>query len=95
MLGAKHVVMGSVGEMGGLITLSAKLVDAESGELIRTSNYDAVQGLSELIISGLNIVALELANKKITSRPKQNSWKNKIEKARIAKEKDEEEANQI
>ena len=65
MLGAKQVVMGSVGEMGGLITLSAKLVDAESGELIRTSNYDAVKGLSELIISGLNIVALELANKAI------------------------------
>ena len=93
MLGAKQVVMGSVGEMGGLITLSAKLVDAESGELIRTSNYDAVKGLSELIISGLNIVALELANKKIPSRPKQNSWENRIEKAGIAKEKAEEEAN--
>ena len=93
MLGAKQVVMGSVGEMGGLITLSAKLVDAESGELIRTSNYNAVQGLRELIISGLNIVALELANKKIPSRPKQNSWKNSIEKAGIAKEIDEAEAN--
>lgn len=83
MLGAEQIVMGSVGEMGGLITLSVKLVDAESGELIKTSNYDAMMGLSELIRDGLNKVALELASIKIPSRisyPQQTRYENGLEK---------------
>ena len=60
ILGANQIILGSIGKIGELYTLSAKLVDVESGELLRASNFDAEDGLSELLQIGLNYVALEL-----------------------------------
>ena len=36
MLGAKQIILGSVGKLGSLFTITAKLVDATSGEMIQT-----------------------------------------------------------
>ena len=36
MLGAKQIILGSVGKLGSLFTITVKLVDATSGEMIRT-----------------------------------------------------------
>ena len=62
MLGAKQIVIGSVGEMGGLYTITAKLVDAETGELIQTSDFDADDGLNQLLKLGLKEIAYELTS---------------------------------
>lgn len=60
ILGATQIVYGSVGRMGTLYTISAKLVDAETGQLLVTSDYDADEGLIELLKLGLKTVAFQL-----------------------------------
>jgi len=61
ILSANQIILGSVGSIGGLYTLSAKLVDVKSGELLITSDFDAENGLRELLQIGLKEVAYELA----------------------------------
>jgi TolB-like protein len=61
LLGATHVLSGSVGKMSDTYyTISAKLVDVSSGELIKTADYDAMKGLSDLIKNGTRIIASSL-----------------------------------
>ena len=60
ILGATQIVYGSIGKIGDLYTISAKLVDAETGKLIRSSDYDADYGLTQLLKYGLMIVANRL-----------------------------------
>ena len=60
ILGANQIILGSIGKIGSLYTLSAKLVDVETGELLITSDFDAESGLSELLQIGLKDIALEL-----------------------------------
>ena len=60
ILGANQIILGSIGKIGGLYTLSAKLVDVESGELLMASDFDAENGLRELLQIGLKEVAYEL-----------------------------------
>ncbi len=60
ILGANQIILGSIGKIGGLYTLSAKLVDVESGELLMASDFDAENGLRELLQIGLKKVAYEL-----------------------------------
>ena len=62
MLGANQIVLGSVAQMGGLFTISVKLVDAESGELIQSSDFDADLGLSQLLKQGLKEIAYDLTS---------------------------------
>ena len=61
ILSANQIILGSVGRIGGLYTISAKLVDVKSGELLITSDFDAENGLRELLQIGLKEVAYELA----------------------------------
>ena len=72
MLGAKQIVLGSVGKIDGLFTISAKLVDAETGESIRSSDFDADNGLSDLLKNGLRKVAYELTDKGLPSNNDKN-----------------------
>ena len=61
ILSANQIILGSVGKIGGLYTLSAKLVDVKSGQLLITSDFDSENGLRELLQKGLKEVAYELA----------------------------------
>ena len=65
ILGATQIVYGSIGKFGNLYTISAKLVDAETGKLIRSSDYDADYGLEQLLKYGLMIVANRLTGNQI------------------------------
>jgi len=61
LLGATHVLSGSVGKMDETyFTISAKLVDVASGELIKTADYDAMKGLPDLIRNGTRSIASSL-----------------------------------
>ena len=60
LLGANQIILGRIGKIGNVFTLSAKLVDVESGELLTSSDFDAKKGLSEFLGEGLENVALEL-----------------------------------
>ena len=61
MLGATHVLLGSVGKMSDTYyTITAKLVATGSGELEKSANYDAENGLSDLMKNGLRNLAKQL-----------------------------------
>ena len=69
MLGAKQVVLGDVGKItDNYFTISVKLVDAETGEMVRTADYDAENGLSQLFKDGLGYVASELTGTEKTRK---------------------------
>jgi TonB family protein len=76
MMGAKQIILGSVGELAGLYTITVKLVDAETGELIRTSNYDAENGLKELLKIGLKKVAFQLIQNKSSKNDISKNYRN-------------------
>lgn len=61
MLGAKQIILGSVGKLGNLYTITAKLVDATSGRMLKTSDFDTNTGIGSLAISGMKRVSLDLA----------------------------------
>jgi TolB-like protein len=61
MLGATHIVGGSVSRFGSLFTVSTRLVDVETGELIRVYDYDFTGKLERLLTVGMRNVALSLS----------------------------------
>jgi TolB-like protein len=60
MLGANYIVLGSIGYMSNIFTISAKLVNVETGELMQSADYDADNGLGQLLKFGLKQIAFEL-----------------------------------
>ena len=60
LLGAKEIVIGSVGRFGSTYTISARLVNATSGEMIRSSDFDSEGGIEQLLTEGMKEVALRL-----------------------------------
>ena len=72
LLGATEIVIGSVGKFGSTFTISARLVNATSGEMIRSSDFDSEGNLNNLLKLGMFRVASELTGKVV---PKQLSNK--------------------
>ncbi|MBT7373674.1 MAG: hypothetical protein HN815_06750, partial [Candidatus Marinimicrobia bacterium] len=60
LLGAKEIVIGSAGRFGSTYTISARLVNATSGEMIRSSDFDSEGGIEQLLTEGMKEVALRL-----------------------------------
>ena len=65
MIGAKKVILGSVGIMGKNYTSSARLVNAETGEILKSANYDT-QSLGDLLSFGMKYTAGTLCDLNIT-----------------------------
>jgi TolB-like protein len=63
LLGAKEIVIGSVGRFGSTYTISARLVNATTGEMIRSSDFDSEGDISILLKSGMFRVASELTGR--------------------------------
>ena len=82
LLGASQIVIGSVGKFDLTFTMSAKLIDATSGRIIKSHNYDSKQ-LIDLLKLGAAEIALSLSgmNKKNKAKHIEKNNKNfKIEK---------------
>ena len=60
LLGAQQIVYGSVGIIGNIYTISAKLVNATSGEIIRSSDFDNEGSINNLLKEGMSRIAAEL-----------------------------------
>lgn len=105
MLGAKQIIIGSVGRLGNIYTITAKLVDATSGQMLKTSDFDTNNGIGDLATNGLPKIALELTENKSNANyqaikgriddeyssltTKKNDLISQIERARREKEKAE------
>lgn len=70
MVGAKKVIVGSVGIFGSDYTSSARLVNAETGEILKSANYDT-QSLRDLLSFGMKYIAGNLCGLNI-ALPKNN-----------------------
>ncbi len=66
LVGVGIIVGGSIGKVGNVFTVSARLVDVETGKLVQVTDYDYEGEIGELLKSGMRGVALELSGEKIT-----------------------------
>jgi curli biogenesis system outer membrane secretion channel CsgG len=64
MLGANNVVTGSFGKVGNVYTISARMVDAESGEILQAISYDSDYEIGNLLKYGMKECAFRLMDKK-------------------------------
>ena len=65
LLGAKEIVIGSVGRFGSTYTVSARLVNASTGEMIRSSDFDSDRDINSLLKIGMSMIASELTGKSL------------------------------
>jgi len=74
LLGARQVVGGSISKVGNTYSVSARLVDVQTGKLIGVSDYDLRGEIDDMLTRGMREVALmlsgqEVATTAIESRP--------------------------
>jgi hypothetical protein len=60
MLGVQQMVGGSIGKLGNMYTVSARIIDVETGTVLKSANYDHIGGIEQLGMMGMNQVALKL-----------------------------------
>ncbi len=61
LLGARQMVGGSVSKVGGTFTVSARLVDVETGKVLSVSDFDLRGELDDMLTSGMAQVAAMLS----------------------------------
>lgn len=61
LIGAQQMVGGSVSKVGGTFTVSARLVDVETGTVLGVSDFDLRGELDDLLTTGMRQVALMLS----------------------------------
>ena len=61
LLGAQQMVGGSISKVGGTFTVSARLVDVETGKVLNVSDFDIKGELDDLLTRGMAQVAAMLS----------------------------------
>ena len=60
---ADEIVIGSFGKVGNIFTISARIVDAESGEVMQAISYDSDYSIENLLKFGMRDCAYRLMGK--------------------------------
>jgi len=63
MLGAQQMVGGSIGRLGDVFTITARVIDVKSGEILNVTTYDHEGEIGSLLKTGMRQVALDLFSK--------------------------------
>ena len=61
LLGARQVVGGRISRVGAMFTVSARVVDVQTGKLLGVSDFDLRGGLEEMLTRGMKQVAVRLS----------------------------------
>ncbi len=61
ILGVEQMIGGTISRVGKLFSVSARLLDVETGELLSVSDYDLRGGIEEILIGGMQKVAVGLS----------------------------------
>jgi len=69
ILNAAQVVAGSIGKVGNVYTVSARMVDVETGRIVSTATYDHEGNIGELLKLGMRNVAKALSGE-ISEEPR-------------------------
>lgn len=65
LLGARRIVAGEIGRIGNLFTLSIRIIDVETGEILRTATEDCECRIEEVITKSISKVAQILSGSKV------------------------------
>jgi len=60
MLGVQQMIGGSIGKLGDMYTVSARVIDVETGEVLKSANYDTGNSISNLLTIGMANIASQL-----------------------------------
>ena len=60
MLGVQQMVAGSIGKVGTVYTVSARIFDVETGKILKSANYDHIGDIGQLLLIGMKDVAKQL-----------------------------------
>ena len=60
MLGVQQMIGGSIGKVGNIYTVSARVIDVQTGEVLKSANYDHIGDIGHLLIKGMKVVANQL-----------------------------------
>jgi hypothetical protein len=63
MIGVNRVIVGSIAEVGSIFTVSARIVDVETTEILKTVDKE-FSSIEQVLTKGMREVALELLEKK-------------------------------
>ena len=69
LIGARQVVGGRISKLGAMFTVSARVVDVETGKLLGVSDYDLRGGLEEMLTVGMKQVAEILSGSDAAAAP--------------------------
>ncbi len=61
ILNAAQIIAGSIGRVGRIYTVSARMVDVETGRVVQTATFDHEGSIEELLRSGMKRVAAALS----------------------------------
>ena len=75
MLGVEQLVGGSIGKIGNLFTISARIIDVETGKIINSADYDHNVNIEELVTKGMKEISNILLTK--SSLPSENKISSK------------------
>ena len=64
MLGVQQMIGGSIGKVGNMYTVSARIIDVGTGEVLKSANYDHIRDIGQLLIKCMK----EVVNQLITGR---------------------------
>ena len=57
MLGVEQLVGGSIGKIGSLFTISARIIEVETGKIINSANYDHNGNIEDLVTIGMKDIS--------------------------------------
>jgi TolB-like protein len=68
ILGAKYIIVGSVGKVGKTFSIDARMIEVETGESYQSANYKHKGEIDDLLIEGMKSVAYQLAGLEYESK---------------------------
>ena len=63
MLGVQQMIGGSIGKVGNIYTVSARVIDVQTGKVLKSANYDHIGDIGQLLIIGMKNLAYDLTGK--------------------------------
>ena len=60
LIGVERIIGGSISQVGNVFSVSARIVNVETGEIENTAIYDHMGNIGELLTSGMKKIAYEL-----------------------------------
>ena len=67
LVGVQQIVVGSISRVGDVMSVSARIVSVETGTVLTAASYDHEGKIGDLLKTGMNRVALDLAGIELNS----------------------------